>query len=92
MDFYLVLYFLAGIVQDFLTTLNWRFIAKENMPLAVLPSFLSTVVWFLVLYNILTRLDGERSLLAIIVYAAGIGIGTFFGMKLKISFKDSKKL
>lgn len=92
MDFYLFFYFFAGIAQDFLTTLNWRFIVKENIPLAVITSFLTTVVSFLVLYNILTRLEGERSLLAIIVYAAGIGVGTFFGMKLKISFKDSKKL
>ncbi|MEI6396895.1 MAG: hypothetical protein WCO48_02400 [Candidatus Taylorbacteria bacterium] len=37
-----------------------------------------------VLYNVLNRLDSERSIIAIIVYALGIGTGTFLGMKFKI--------
>jgi hypothetical protein len=85
MNIYLLFYFLAGILQDFLLTLNFRFIAKEKIIPASLLSFLTTVVSMLVLYNILTRLDRNRSLIAIIVYALGISTGTALGMKTKIS-------
>ncbi|HZX50224.1 MAG TPA: DUF5698 domain-containing protein [Candidatus Paceibacterota bacterium] len=83
-----VLYFLAGIVQDFLVTLDWRFIAKNKVAPATLLSFLGTVVAMLVLYNILTQLDANRGITAIIVYAAGIAAGTFLGMKFKFGLKD----
>lgn len=84
MDYYLIIYFFAGIFQDFLLTLNWRFIVKEKVILAAIFSFLTTVVTMVVLYNILTRLDSQRSIIAIIVYALGIGIGTILAMKAKI--------
>lgn len=87
MDYFLILYFAAGILQDFLVTLNWRFIAKEHVPFAVLTSFLTTVVSLGVLYNILTHFDAQRSVIAILVYSTGVGVGTFFGMKFKPGFK-----
>ena len=88
MDYYLILYFLAGVLQDFLLTLNWRFINKERAIPAAFFSFAVTVVTMLVLYNILTQLDKQRSIVAIIVYALGIGIGTILGMKTKIGSKN----
>ena len=87
MDYYLFIYFVVGIVQDFFLTLNWRFIAKGRAIAASIMSFLVTVVTMLVLYNILTRLDSERSLLAILIYALGIATGTFLGMKLRLGEK-----
>ena len=42
----------------------------------------------LVLYNIITQLDKERGIIAIVIYALGIGTGTILGMKTKISSKD----
>lgn len=86
---YLLLYFIAGIVQDFLATLNWRYVAEKNIPLATIFSFLATVTGFIVLYDIFTRLDAERSLVSISVYALGVGVGTFIAMKFKPGF--SKK-
>jgi len=83
-----IIYFIAGVIQDFLLTLNWRFMAKDKAILASLFSFLTTIISFVVLYNILTRLDQERSLIAIIVYSLGIATGTFLGMKTKIGMKD----
>lgn len=83
-----IIYFIAGVVQDFLLTLNWRFMAKEKAILASIFSFLTTIVSLVVLYNILTRLDQERSIIAIIVYSLGIATGTFLGMKTKIGMKD----
>jgi len=85
MSVYLLFYFLAGVLQDFLLTLNFRYIAKEKIIPASIFSFLVTVVSMLVLYNILTQLDNNRSLIAIIIYAFGIAIGTALGMKTKIN-------
>lgn len=84
MYYYLIFYFLAGIIQDFLVTLNWRFIAKERAIPAAIFSVSVTIVSMLVLYNIITQLDKERSIVAIAIYALGIGTGTILGMKTKI--------
>ena len=85
MDYYIVLYFFVGILQDFLVTLNWRYIAKHKIGPSVLLSFLVTITSMLVIYNILLRLDSQRSIIAIVVYAAGVGCGTLLAMKFKIS-------
>ena len=77
----LIIYFIAGVVQDYLLTLNWRLIQKERVLPSVIVSFLTTVVSLIVLYSILTRLDSDRSILAITVYALGIAVGTFLAMK-----------
>jgi len=84
---YLVIFFIAGIVQDFVVTLNWRFIAKEKIALASLFSFITTVITLLVLYSILTKLDETRSIPAIIVYAVGVATGTLIAMKVRIGEK-----
>jgi len=81
---YLIAYFLAGVLQDFLLTLNWRFVAKERVIPAAFLSFVVTVVSMIVLYNILTELDGQRSILGMIIYSVGIATGTVFGMKTRI--------
>ena len=85
-----IIYFFAGVLQDFLLTLNWRYMAKDKIWGASLFSFLTTIISFVVLYNILTKLDQERSLIAIIIYSLGIATGTFLGMKTKIGMKNSK--
>ncbi len=90
MDYYLLIYFFAGVLQDFVFTLNIRFVNKERVLFAVLTSFLITVISLLVLYNILTNLDSQRSLLAIIIYAAGIATGTYLAMKFKVRTKEGK--
>jgi len=84
MDHYLILYFLAGVLQDFLLTLNWRFIAKEKAFPAAAFSFIVTIVSMAVLYNIVTQLDKDRSIIAIVIYALGVSAGTIIGMKAKI--------
>jgi uncharacterized protein YebE (UPF0316 family) len=83
MDYYLIIYFFVGIFQDFLLTLNWRYIAKHKVGPAVLMSFLVTITTLLVIYNIITRLNDNRSLIAIVIYATGVATGTFLGMKFK---------
>jgi hypothetical protein len=81
----LVIYFVVGIIQDFLLTLNWRYVAKDKPLPAVTFSFLTTLVSLLVFYNIITDLTPDKSVLAIVVYSIGIGTGTYLGMKFKIA-------
>ena len=88
MGYYIILFYFAGILQDFLLTLNWRYIAKNRALPASTLSFLVTIVTMTVLYNILSRLDSQRSVWAIVIYALGIGTGTFLGMKFKIGSPD----
>jgi uncharacterized protein YebE (UPF0316 family) len=87
MNWYLVVYFIAGIVQDFLFTLNVKYVAKDRIIPAVVFSFATVLVSMLVLYSIITKLDSERSIVAIIVYSTGIACGTFLAMKLKFGAK-----
>ena len=91
MDWYLIIYFLVGVLQDFLFTVNLRYVAKNKVFLAVLTSFLVTVVNLVVLYNILTQLDSQRTFAAIISYALGIGGGTFLAMKFKLGMREENK-
>lgn len=90
MSYYLIIYFFVGVVQDFLVTMNWRFVAKDQPMPAVIFSFLTTVVSFSVLYNILTKLDTQKSVIAIIIYALGIATGTFIAMKFNLSKKSPR--
>jgi len=88
MPWIFIVYFLVGVFQDFLFTLNLRYVAKEKVFLAVLTSFLTVVISMLVLYNIVTELTDRSGILAIIIYASGIGAGTFLAMKFKLGLKD----
>ena len=88
MDYYFIIYFLAGLLQDFILTLNLRFIAKDKVIPAAISSFIVTIITLLVIYNILTQLETQKTIIAIIVYALGIGVGTFLAMKVKSGFKD----
>ncbi|MDR3558873.1 MAG: DUF5698 domain-containing protein [Candidatus Pacebacteria bacterium] len=90
MAYYLIIYFFVGIFQDFLLTLNWRYIAKHKIAPAVSMSFLVTITTMLVIYNIIDQLDKERSFVAIIIYAAGVAAGTYLGMKFKYGMGEEK--
>lgn len=86
----LIVYFAAGIVQDFFFTMNSKYIAKDKVLPAVVFSFLTILMSMLVLYNILSEIDSERSLLAIAVYSCGIAIGTYVAMRFP-GFRKKKK-
>ena len=85
---YLLVYFLAGVLQDFLFTMNLRYVAKNKVLLAMLVSFLVTVVNMIALYNILTQLNPNETMSAILFYAFGITAGTFLAMKFKVGLSD----
>ena len=85
MNFYLLLlYFLAGVISDFLFIINMRFVAKERVFSAAFVAFLNTVISLYVLYSILTEIQTGRGIFAILVYALGIGTGTYIAMRLKL--------
>ncbi len=85
---YLLVYFLAGVLQDFLFTLNLRYVAENKVLLAMLVSFLVTLVNLVALYNILTQLNPNETMPAIFAYALGITAGTYLAMKFKVGFSD----
>ena len=89
MEIYLlfIVYFIVGIIQDFFFTLNLRYVAREKIMPAIFTSFITVVISMSVLFNIITKLSDERGILAIIIYAAGIGVGTFLAMKFKLGLK-----
>ena len=78
----LIVYFIVGVVQDFFFTMNSKYIAREKVLPAVFYSFFTILISMLVLYNILTDIDSERSVVAIIVYSFGIATGTYVAMKI----------
>ena len=78
----LVVYFFVGVVQDFFFTMNFKYVAREKVVPAVIFSFLTVLMSMLVLYSILKDIDSQRSILAIVVYSAGIAVGTFAAMKM----------
>ena len=88
MSIYLIAYFLAGVLQDFLFTVNVRSVAKHRIIPALITSFLVTIVNLVVLYNILSQLEAEKTVQAIISYALGITAGTYLAMKFKIGLRD----
>jgi ABC-type maltose transport system permease subunit len=83
-----LIYFIAGVAQDFLSTLNWRYVAEKKIIPAMIFSFLTVAVGMVVLYNIVKDLDPQKSILAIIIYCGGIAVGTFLAMRFRIGSKN----
>ena len=83
----LLAFFVVGLIQDFLVTLNWRYVAKQKIAPAALMSCLTTFVGMTVFYNIIKDNCG---LAAILVYALGVACGTIVAMKCKWGFGDKK--
>ena len=87
----LIIYFVAGIIQDFFFTLNSRYVAKDRILPAVVFSWLTVMVSMIVLYNIITGLDPKKSIIEIVIYCMGIATGTFLAMKFRIGTGKKQK-
>ena len=85
MNYFLIVIFFAGILQDFLFTLSLRYVSKEIPHKAAIMAFFDNAVSVGVIYSIIKKLDDERTLFAIIIYSLGIATGTYLAMKLKIN-------
>ena len=77
----MLIYFIAGVVQDFFFTLNVEYVAKGKVLPAVIFSFCAILTVMLVLYNILQDLNPQKSIPAIIIYSCGVAVGTYIAMK-----------
>lgn len=88
MNYYLIIFYFVGLLQEFLLTLYLRFVAKGKAFPAATLSLITTLIGLLVIYNILILLEAQRSIPAIIVYALGVATGTFVAMKFRSGFKD----
>ncbi len=90
MNYYIIVYFLVGLLQDFIIALYTRLINKGAAISSAVLSTLITIINLAVIYSILARFDSEKSILAILAYALGNGVGTFIGTKFKIGFLMKK--
>ena len=77
----LIIYFVVGVVQDFFFTMNSKYVAQNKVLPAVIFSFFTVLMNMLVLYSILTDINNQTSIVAIIVYSCGIALGTYVAMK-----------
>ena len=87
MDYFLILYFLGGIIQDFLFTLSLRLVNREMPWRAASVAFLDNFVSVGILYSILRKFDSERTLLAIVIYSFRNSLRSLFGHEIEISEK-----
>ncbi len=86
-----VLFYLIGVMQDFLLTLNWRFVAHGKVAAAAFFSFFNTIMSVLILYSIISQLHDAQSVPLIIFYAGGIATGTTLAMKAEEKVHKKKK-
>lgn len=84
MAYSLILYFLAGAIQNFLFILGIRFVHDKRALVASGFSFLVSIVSLWALYDIITRIDRSQGLVAILVYSLGFASGTYGAMKMKL--------
>ncbi len=81
--------FFAGVLNDFLFTISLRYVSKEKVVLSSTAAFFNSIVSIGVLYSIISQLEGERTLVAIVVYSLGIATGTFSAMKFKFGMRNN---
>ncbi|MDB5259853.1 MAG: hypothetical protein JWN37_84 [Candidatus Nomurabacteria bacterium] len=80
-----ILYFMVGVFSTILGVIVLRLITKEKALLAAVAVFVSVLVEFGVLVTIMTKVmtDIQSSWVSLLVYAFGIAVGTFLGIKFK---------
>lgn len=76
-----IIYFLVGVIQDIILTLNWRYISEDRALASAISAFLSALISLIVLYNIIFTIADGKNFLAVLVYAAGIGTGTYIAIR-----------
>jgi len=90
MNYYIIIYFFVGLLQDFLIALYYRLVTKNAGLSAGALSTLITIINLAVIYTILVKFSSETSILAILAYALGNGVGTYIGVKSKLGFLAKK--
>ena len=78
----LLLFFVAGIIQTIFQVVIIRYVAKEKAASAAVVTFFSSLIQLGVLVSILSSL--QSGMANIVVYSAGIAMGAYLGIKLKL--------
>lgn len=77
----IVVYFIVGGIQDFLSTVDVKAVQKNRAYLSATMGWINTILSYGVFYSIIISPNFLEGLLA---YASGGWVGTVFGMKLLI--------
>jgi len=91
---WLLVYFIIGVIEDFIGTMTLRFVITDRIWLATITTFVVTVISLVVFYSILVKMmeDSDNGIIAIVVYSLGISIGNFIAMKMKLRRDKNGKL
>lgn len=80
-----VIFFLVGIAEDFIGTMTLRLLVAKRIVATTLCTFAITLISLAVFYGIFIKIDNDpKRFVAIVVYSAGIALGTFLAMKVKL--------
>ena len=79
----LVIYFAAGFVLAYFSTLQLRLVAHTKIVRATILTFFLQVISLFVLANIIAEINSKRSIGVVITYALGITIGTYVALRYK---------
>ena len=79
----LLLFYIAGLLQDLLWTLTIGAVSERKTYFAASLSFVNTVSGTIIFYRIFEQIDQDSGLLAILVYGLGVATGTIIGMEYK---------
>ena len=80
-------YFGVGIFLEFLSTLYIRFVAERHSFRAAFISFVNTILVIGIIYKLIESINTSHNFLLLIIYAAGVGTGTYLGTLLKLRKK-----
>lgn len=80
-----ILYFGVGIILEFLSTLYIRFVAEKHSIKAASISFINTILVIGMIYSIIESINTQHNYVSLVIYAAGVGAGTYLGTLFKIA-------
>lgn len=77
----LVVYFATGLLLQFIATLYVIFVADKHALRATGAAFATTIISTGMIYNIIETIGADHNYTVLVVYALGIAVGTYVGMK-----------
>jgi uncharacterized protein YebE (UPF0316 family) len=70
--------FLVGFIECFCSTLNTKFVVRNNRLLSFLTAFLNILIWA---YVVALTVENIKNFSIIVIYAIGFGIGVLFAIQ-----------
>ena len=82
-----LIYFGAGILQDIVITLYYRFVIDKRAFGSGVLSFIVTLINLTILYGILSSLGPDSGIKLILVYALGNAVGAYLAVRFTKNIK-----